>query len=140
MKKLLLITSFLSSQLFAAQCTEKQYEPYFVINSDRYIYTSSSKVGNNVFDKKSVAYDKENQTIRVWLITQVSDNYKPAILKTLWELDIKNNRARGLSDMQLDCNGMITNSEVEEKWVYIGPNTALEAFSNSLKLYLNIKQ
>ena len=63
MKKLLLFLSFLASQLFAEQCTEQEYKPFFVKNSDRYIYSGTSLFGDQVFDKNSIIYDKENQKI-----------------------------------------------------------------------------
>ncbi len=141
MKKLLLITSFLASQLFAAQCTEEQYEPFFVKNSDRYISTCSSRVGKNVFDKKSVIYDKENQTIRAWQITQLSADYTKAIMKGFWEFDIKNNRARSLSESHQDCNGKPMDFVKDNgEWINIVPNSVNECFLDKLKEYLNIKQ
>ena len=141
MKKLLLFLSFLASQLFAEQCIEEQYKPYFGKNNDRYIYSGSYVLGDTVFDKNSIIYDKENQTIKVWTISQVLGNYSPGIMKFYEEFDMKNNRQRVLSEVQLYCNGKPLNDfpKSNGKWIYISPGGMGSANLNYLKEYLNIK-
>ena len=140
MKKLLLLLSFLASQLFAEECTEEQYKPFFDYTG-RYLYSTSSPFGDRVFDKNSIIYDKANQTIKVWKISQVLGTYRAGIMKAYEEFDIKNNRQRILSEVQLYCNGKPINDSPKSngKWKYISPESMSSANLDSLKEYLNIK-
>lgn len=141
MKKLLLLLSFLALQLFAEECTEEQYKPFFVKDSDNYIYAGNSVFGKQVLDKNSIIYDKANQTIKVWKISQVLGTYRAGIMKAYEEFDIKNNRQRILSEVQLYCNGKPINDSPKSngKWKYISPESMSSANLDSLKEYLNIK-
>lgn len=141
MKKLLLILSFLASQLFAEQCIEEQYKPYFGKNNDRYIYSGSYVLGDTVFDKNSIIYDKENQTIKVWFISQVLVKHKAGIIKNYTEFDIKNNRSRILKELYEKCNKepILDFPKSSENWGIIVPESINEINLNYLKEYLNIK-
>jgi hypothetical protein len=141
MKKLLLFLSFLASQLFAEQCIEERYKPYFAKNNDRYIYSGSYVLGDTVFDKNSIIYDKENQTIKVWFISQVLVNHTAGIIKGYSEFDIKNNRSRILKEIYEKCNKepILDFPKSSEIWEIIVPESINEINLNYLKKYLNIK-
>lgn len=141
MKKLFLILSFLASQLLAEQCIETQYKPYFGENNDRYIYSGSYVLGDTVFDKNSIIYDKENQIIKVWFISQVLVKHKAGIIKNYTEFDIKNNRSRILKEFYEKCNKepILDFPKSSENWEIIVPESINEINLDYLKKYLNIK-
>lgn len=141
MKKLLLFLSFLASQLLAIECTEEQYKPIFDKNSDRYMHShyQSYDKSHVVIDKKSIVYDKANQKIKCWIISQSIDNLKYGSLKVLWEFNLKNNQARILDGMGYSCNGEPMDKAYKDDWDNIIPNSGNESALNSLKEYLNIK-
>ena len=139
MKKLLLLLSFLVSQLFAEQCTEEQYKPEFDKKNDRYIFSNSSVYGNSVFDKKSIVYDKVNQKIVCWVIYQDFESPKYGKYKVFWEYNLKNNQVRVIEANGYKCNGKLINEESKGDWYNIVPNSANELVLNNLKKYLNIQ-
>lgn len=140
MKKLLLILSFLASQLFAEQCTEQQYKPYFDKNNDRYMYSYlAMDKSKNLIDKKSVSYDKENNRITCWTIMQTISNPELGILKIRWEYNLNNNTIRVLAATGTTCNGKIILEEQVDIWHDIEPESPHELVLNNLKKYLNIK-
>jgi hypothetical protein len=141
MKKLLLILSFLASQLLAIECTKEQYKPYFDKNNDRYMYSYNMNTDNSevVIDKKSVVYDKVNQKIVCWVIYQTFESPKYGKYKALWEYNLKNNQARVIEANGYECNDKVINEESKQDWHNISPNSGKEWVLNSLKKYLNIK-
>lgn len=141
MKKLLLILSFLASQLLAVECTEEQYKPYFDKNNDRYMYSYSqaSDKSKILIDKKSVSYDKKNNRITCWTIMQTISNPELGIVKIRWEYNLNNNTIRVLTDTGTTCNGKIILEEQLSTWYDIEPESGHELVLNSLKKYLNIK-
>lgn len=143
MKKLLLITSFLASQLFAVQCTEQQYSPYFTdTNEIRYMHSYYKATDNSrvVIDKKSIIYDKENQKIKCWAISQEFDSPTMGNMNIQWEFNLKNNKFRYLSATIYNCSGNPIN-EVKSTgdWTDIVPESGNEFILNSLIDYLKIK-
>lgn len=139
MKKLLLLLSFLALQLLAVECTQEQYKPFFVKNSDRYIYAGTSVFGDQVFDKNTIIYDKESQKVICWVINQMIDNSTAGIYKILWEFDLKNNQVRVIQAQSYKCNGEAIDNESKSDWYHIIPNSGNELALNILKKYLNIK-
>lgn len=141
MKKLLLITSFLASQLFAVQCTEQQYSPIFDENSDRYMHSYYQAADNShvVIDKKSIIYDKENQKIKCWVIYQQFNSPTNGILKILWEHNLKNNKVKILTGTAYSCEGKTIEEISTRDWYDIIPNSGNEFVLNDLKDYLKIK-
>lgn len=146
MRKLLLISTFLASQLFAVECTEKQYSPVFTDKNEiRYMPSHYMTTDNSfvVTDKQSIVYDKSNQKIKVWIINQTkSAKYKgQAILKVYREFNLKNNQVRVIEAISYECNGMPLDGsqEGESNWERIIPESGNEFVLNSLKRYLNIK-
>lgn len=138
MKKLLLITSFLASQLFALECTEPLYEDNQV---DRYVsYGFSADHSAHVFDTKSIKFDKKKQTIQVWTLSEVKNNPNFGFLKILYEFDIKNNNYRFPRAISLHCNGNIFESVKDLNWQSISPESSGEILLFKTKEYLNIKQ
>ncbi len=141
MKKMLLLLSFLASQLLAVECTEEQYKPYFDKNNDRYMYSYSqaSDKSKILIDKKSVSYDKKNNRITCWTIMQTISNPELGIVKIRWEYNLNNNTIRVLTDTGTTCNGKIILEEQLSTWYDIEPESGHELVLNSLKKYLNIK-
>lgn len=140
MKKLLLITSFLASQLFAVHCTEEQYSPYFDKNNDRYKFGSFNNTnGNMVIDTKSIEYKKDLQTIKFWAISQDLSHNTSGIVKLLFELNIKNNEYRTLTTQFNNCDGNIIENEPSTNWKPIPPQSMVEALLRKSKLYLKEK-
>jgi hypothetical protein len=143
MKKLLLITSFLASQLFAVQCTEKQDSPYFTdTNEVRYMhsYYQATDDSHVVIDKKSIIYDKENQKIKCWVIYQDLSSSTLGRVVIQWEYNLKNNKVRVLSFTDYDCSGVpIRSRESAGDWYDIIPESGNEFVLNSLIDYLKIK-
>lgn len=143
MKKLLLITSFLTSQLFAVQCTEQQYSPFFTDKQEvRYVY-SHYRSDNSyvVIDKQSIVYDKKNQKITCWTISQRIEDSGVGISKIQWEYNLKNNQYRNLSALLSDCESRtISSSHEKTNWQDIVPESGAEKLLYNLKKYLNIKQ
>lgn len=144
MKKLLIITSFLASQLFAVQCTEQQYSPFFTDKQEvRYMYSHYQTADNSnvVIDKKNIVYDKKNQKITCWVISQMIWSPEYAVAKIQWEFNLKNNQNRILSGTLYNCTGAPVNSTSEKgHWEDIVPESSNEFILNNLKKYLNIKQ
>ncbi len=62
-------------------------------------------------------------------------------MKAYEEFDMKNNRQRILSEVQLYCNGKPINDfpKSNGEWEYISPESMSSANLDSLKEYLNIK-
>ena len=141
MKKMLLLLSFLASQLLAVECTEEQYKPYFDKNNDRYMYSYSqaSDKSKILIDKKSVSYDKKNNRITCWTIMQTISNPELGIVKIRWEYNLNNNTIRVLTDTGTTCNGKIILEEQLSTWYDIEPESGHELVLNTLKKYLNIK-
>ncbi|MDX9901491.1 MAG: hypothetical protein RBT22_08380 [Aliarcobacter sp.] len=140
MKKLLLITSFLASQLFAVQCTEEQYKPFFDKNSDRYKHCCSApSLGNTVIDIKSIEYKKDLQTIKLWSIQQYLSADKIGMMKILYEFDIKNNKWRYSAGHEYNCEGVVIQSYSDLNWKPITPETTTEFLLKTSKSYLNKK-
>ena len=107
MKKLLLILSFLASQLLAVECTDEQYKPYFDKNNDRYMTSAWQQhdLSPITVDKESIVYDKKNQKIVCWLFGQVKNLPDYGIVKMEREFNINTKQTRLLSTIILDCNG-----------------------------------
>lgn len=144
MKKLLLIISFLATQLFAVQCTEQQYSSFFADTKEIRYMLSYNKVednSKNVIDKKSIVYDKENQKIKSWVISQMIGTPKYGIIQAYFEFNLKNNTNRILTLKGYDCEGrVLINTSEEGVWEDIPPESGYEKTLDSLKKYLNIKQ
>ena len=142
MKKLLLITSFLASQLFAVKCTEQQYSPYFTdTNEVRYMYSYNQTTDKSdvAIDKKSIIYDNENQKIKCWTIAQQINSPTYGNFKIQWEFNLKNNKVRVLSASAYNCSGKPIHEESIGDWYDIIPNSGNEYVLESIKEYLKIK-
>lgn len=141
MKKLLLITSFLASQLFAVHCTEEQNSPFFDENSDRYMYSYSLKTDNSdvVIDKKNIIYDKKNQKIKCWVIYQNLSSSTVGRAVIQWEYNLKNNKVRALNAASYTCSGKVIDEDSPGDWIDIRPNSGYEYVLDSLIDYLKIK-
>lgn len=142
MKKSLLILSFLASQLLAVECTEEQYKPYFNDTKEiRYMYSYTQTVDKSdiVIDKKSIVYDKANQKIKCWTVSQIKRNPNFAILQINSEYDLKTNKVRSLKTVAYDCVGQTLGSISVDEWEDISPESGAEWVLNSLKKHLNIK-
>ena len=142
MKKLILILSFLASQLLAEQCTEQQYKPYFDKNSDRYMnsYWQSHDLSPVVIDKESIVYDKKSQKVICWLLYQTRDTPDYGVIKVKREFDFNNKKVRQHSVLVSACNGTsLGASNTIGEWGEIPPESGNELALNSLKKYLNIK-
>jgi hypothetical protein len=142
MKKLLLITSILGSQLFAGQCTQEQYSPFFDKNSDRYIssYTQTNDHSKAVIDKKSIKYDKKSNKIICWVISQELTEPDFGIVKMKWEFNLQDNTYITLAYSIHDCKGsVIHNSDTVIKKQSIVPGSSNEIVLDDLKNHLNIK-
>ncbi len=143
MKKILLGISFLALQVFALECTEKQYSPFFTDTEEvRYITACYLTATNDkmVFDNKSVKYDKKKQIIQVWVINQMKNNSYSGLYKTLYELDIKNNNWRYLDSISLSCEGSRLGSGKDLTWQSISPQSSIELLLIRLKESLNINE
>ena len=139
MKKLLLILSFLASQLLALECTEEQYKPYFTDKQEiRYMhsYYQTTDKSHVVIDKKSIVYDKANQKIKCWVIYQTFDSPTQGKFKILWEYNLKNNQVRVIQAQGDKCNGEPIYNESKGDWRDIAPNSGNEYVLNDLKDYL----
>lgn len=140
MKKLLLITSFLASQLFAVHCSEEQYSTYFDKNNDRYKFGSFNNTnGDIVIDTKSIEYKKDLQTIKFWAISKDLSHDTNGIVKLLFELNIKNNEYRTLTTQINACDGNFINKEPSTNWQPIVPGSIVEALLKKSTLYLKEK-
>lgn len=142
MKKLLLLLSFLASQLLAVECTEEEYKPYFTDKQEiryMYSYTKTTDKSEVVIDKKSIVYDKTNQKIKCWTISQTIDSSTKGIFKILREFNLKNNQVRVIQAQGDKCNGEPIYDESKSDWHDISPDSGNELVLNSLKKYLNIQ-
>lgn len=141
MKKLLLITSFLASQLFAIQCTEQQYSPYFTDKQEnRYMFSYSTVDGEeNVIDKESISYNQNNQIAKSLTIHQDLVDSINGYAMILREFDLKNNEVRVISGTLYDCKGSIIKNFTRTGWEPIRPSSGNENNINDLKKYLKIK-
>ena len=140
MKKLLLITSFLASQLFAVECTEEQYSPYFTDKKEnRYAFVGNSADARIVIDKNSIKYDKNTTIMQVWTIYNPINEKNTAFIKVLYEFDIKNNKSRYLKGTFHNCAGSVITNVSDHEWKYIAPNSVIETLVEYSKLYVNIK-
>ncbi len=142
MKKMILILSFLTSQVFADICTEEQYSPYFTDkNGTRYVYLGQNSSGEVVFDKKTIKYDKKHHTITVWVIFQLkSKEYIGyGMSKQLKEFNIKNNTVSLRKMDALKCNGVLVASLNPNKLTSVSPGSINENILDEVKKYLKIK-
>lgn len=141
MKKLLLLLSFLASQLLAVECTQEQYKPYFDKNNDRYMTSAWQQhdLSPITVDKKSIVYDKENQKIVCWLFGQVKNLPNYGIVKMEREFNINTKQTRLLSTIILDCEGYTLGQSSQGELESISPESVNEVVFNSIKKYLNIK-
>ena len=142
MKKLLLITSFLASQLFAIECPEEQYSLFFTDTEEvRYITAGYMLATNDkvVFDKKSVKFDKKNQTIKAWGMVQTKSELNSGVIKILYEFDIKNNNWRYSDAIISSCEGNSLGYDKYLTWEAVSPESSTELLLVKLKEYLNLK-
>ncbi len=142
MKKLLLITSFLASQLFAIECPEEQYSLFFTDTKEvRYMFSSYLTLDNSrtVIDKKSIKFDKKNQIIQAWAISEMKSYSDIGLAKILYEFDIKNNNWRSPETLAFDCNGKIIASIPFPNWTSNSPESTSEKVLFRLKKHLNLK-
>ncbi len=142
MKKLLLITSFLASQLFAVQCTEKQYSTFFGDTQEvRYAVASTQNSDNSrtVVDKKSIKFDKKKQIIQVWTIAEVKSEPTIGYWKILYEFDIENNNWRYPQAIAYNCDGSRIDSDKYLTWQSIPPGSTVESLVVAMKGYLSIE-
>lgn len=142
MKKLLLLLSFLASQLLAEQCTEQQYKPYFDKNSDRFIhaYNLVNDFSEVVIDKKSISYNKKDNKVIALIISQDFSDAEKGIVYIEREYDLNNNTMRMIRGTAYTCSGkMILEGPGSGRWLDITSGSGNEFELNRLKKYLNIK-
>lgn len=143
MKKIfttILFVFFSQLQLFAVECTEKEYEHIFN-NQNEYLDNAVSNLGENVIFKKSIKYDKDKQTIKVWTVSQLKTDEPAGFFKIYREFDIKNNKYRTLDSIKNNCDGSKKDEYYhikDETWKNIPPSTVVDITLNTLKRYLNI--
>ena len=141
MKKSLLLLGFLASQLFAVQCTEKQYSPYFTDKQEnRYIFSYTTVDGEeNVIDKENIFYNENNKIVKSLTIHQDLVDPINGYAMILREFDLKNNEVRIISGTVYNCKGSIIENLKRTGWEPVRPGTGNENGLNDLKRYLKIK-
>lgn len=124
--------------VFAVECTQKEYEPYF--SNSRYFNHVNTFNGKVVLDIDSIKYDKQKQIAKVWIINQLKTDPQAGIFKTHWEHDMKNNRVRVIGGGKYFCNGDVIFSEkFNGEWEDIVPESVNEFTHKALKEHLGIK-
>jgi hypothetical protein len=137
----MLYVSLLATSIFAVQCTEAQYEQF--TGGSRYLFSgaSNSDGAKNFVDKKSIVFDKNNQTIEAWCIYQNFTNPQVGLMRKKALFDLKTNKVKMLAFGVSTCSGTILQSrdtENEEEFKSITPNSVDEGILNVLKITLNI--
>lgn len=142
MKKLLLISTILSYQLFALECTQTQYSPYFTDKKEeRYLFASETELGDRyVVDKQSIKYDKKD-IIKAWVIFKTKSDPQVAYVKVLYEFSIKDVSLRMLQATAYNCNGVVLSSGKIDNpvWDLILPGSVLENTLERIKKQLKVK-
>lgn len=140
MKKLLLITSFLASQLFAVQCTDQQYNTEFDNNRYMFSYIKTFDSSKAFIDKESITYDKKNNKIICWTVFQTLSSRTFGMAKFKWEFNLKNNSFTILTAIAYDCEGKTLDIDNKAREITpIIPGSENEIVLNDLKNYLKIK-